>query len=311
MKNWLAMTAVLAALVAFVPEAAAQKEKSKSDLYKEIAKLSQTKKPEDQDKAYALGKEYITRFGSEAGDETKKVRDFVGKYRWFLFNDAIEKNKVDEALVLGREVLKEQPENTSAMMGLVFAAYKDPEKLKDRAVADEMAAMSRKAVELIEAGKATDGKYDPFSDKNSAHAYMLYFEGHFTAPKDKKAAAVSYYKSALVDSPVKTAPAAYSGLVDYYESAYEKFSAELTAKKDSMSDAEFNAATAKNNLIVDMMLDAYARAVKYGELEKAPQTAAWKARLKQVYTYRKKSDAGLDAYISGIEKTPLPDPSKL
>lgn len=305
------MAAVLTALVAFVPEAASQTEKSKTDLYKEIVKLTQTKKPDDQDKAYAMGKEFITRFGGEQGDELKKVRDFVTKYRWFLFNDAIEKNKVDDALVLGREVLKDQPENTSAMMGLVFAAYKDPAKLKDAAVAEEMAAMSRKAVELIEAGKATDGKYDPFSDKNSAHAYMLYFEGHFTGPKDKKAAAVSYYKSAQVDSPVKSAPAAYTGLVDYYESAYEKFSAELNAKKNTMSDAEFTAATAKNNMIVDMMLDAYARAVKYGEAEKAPQTAAWKERLKQVYTYRKKTDAGLDAYISGIDKTPLPDPSKL
>ncbi|MDM7922354.1 MAG: hypothetical protein QUS14_08635 [Pyrinomonadaceae bacterium] len=309
MKIRLALAAAFAAIAVFAPATFAQKEKSRSDLYKEIVKLTQSKKAEDKDKAYVLGKEYVTRFGSEENDDLKKVKEYVGKYRNFLFFDSIEKSKWQEGYSAGREILQAEPENANVLMNMVYAGYRDTASYSNAAFAEEMAGYSRRAAALLEAGKVTN--FDPFTDRNSALGYVIFFEGHFTAPKDKKAAAAIFYKATQIDGPIKTTAVAYSGLADYYETTYEKFSADVNARRNTMSDAEYTAAMAKNDQIIDAMLDAYARAVKYGEAEKMPQAAGWRQRFEQVYQYRKKSTAGIAEYVAGIEKTPLPDPGKL
>lgn len=311
MKYKLAVVAAIAAFVIFAPSAFAQKERSKADLFKEIVKLSQSKKDADKDKAYELSKEYVTRFGSEEGDELKKVREFAGKYRTFLFFDAIKKTQRDQAFAIGREMLKDDPDNLTVMMNLAFEGYAYTDKWSDAAFANEVAGYSQRSIEMIEAGNVKGNNFEPFTDKNSAIGYLNFYVGHFNLNKDKKVAAVSFYRSTQVEGPLKDAAAPYIGVADYYEDMYRKFSTELNVKRSSMSDAEIDAATAKNDKIVDAMLDAYARGTKRAEAEKNPQAGVWKERLAQIYTYRKKSAAGLAEYIAGIDKTSMPNPADI
>ncbi len=311
MKYKFAVVAAIAAFVIFPPAAMAQKEKPKADLFKEIVKLSQSKKDEDKKKAYGLSKEYMTRFGSEDSEDMKKVRDFAGKYRTFLFFDAIKKTQRDQAFAIGREMLKDNPDDLMVMMNLAFEGYAYTEKWSDAAFANEVAGYSQRSIEMLEAGNVKDNNFEPFTDKNAALGYLNFYVGHFNLNKDKKVSAVNFYRSTQVEGPLKDAAAPYIGIADYYEDAYRKFSTELNVKRSSMSDAEIDAAAVKNDKIVDAMLDAYARGVKRAEAEKNPQAAVWKARLAQIYTYRKKSEAGLADYISAIDKTPMPNPADI
>ncbi len=311
MKFKLAVVAVIAAFVIFAPAAMAQKEKSKADLFKEIVKLSQSKKDADKDKAYELSKEYVTRFGAEDDADLIKVRDFAGKYRTFSFFEAIKKTQRDQAFAIGREMLKDDPDNLSVMMNLAFEGYADTAKWADAAFANEVVGYSRRSIELLEADKVKENNFEPFTDKNAALGYLNFYIGHFNIEKDKKVSAASFYRSTQVEGPLKEASAPYIGIADYYEDMYRKFSTELNVKRSSMSDVEIDVATARNNKIVDAMLDAYARGIKRAEAEKHPQAAAWKERLGQIYNYRKKSAAGLAEYLAGVDKTPMPNPADI
>ena len=88
--------------------------------------------------------------------------------------------------------------------------------------------------------------------------------------------------------------------------------ADLRVKADAKKtgDPEFKAESAKADKTVELMMDAYARAVKRGSVDKNPNVEIWKQRLTQVYTFVKKSDKGLSEYIDQTDATPMPDPGK-
>ncbi|MBK9765720.1 MAG: hypothetical protein IPP63_01135 [Chloracidobacterium sp.] len=60
-------------LVSFV---SAQSSPSMDELFKQIATLSNTKKPEDMEKAFQLSKDFLKRFGNEKDNRIAKVKTF-------------------------------------------------------------------------------------------------------------------------------------------------------------------------------------------------------------------------------------------
>ena len=98
----------------------------------------------------------------------------------------------------------------------------------------------------------------------------------------------------------------------YYEDIYAKLSTELKAKvaAKTISDAAIKKDQARINGAIDLMMDAYARTCKLAEAAKHPNYSNWKARLDQIYKFRKESDAGIAEYITKINALPLPDPAK-
>jgi hypothetical protein len=112
------------------------------------------------------------------------------------------------------------------------------------------------------------------------------------------------------DSQVKTYSFPYYVIADFYEKQYARESAAVKAKLDAgaLSDEQLKSEQARLNGIVGNMLDAYARAIKYGETEKNPNAATWKQRFSDVYKFLKKSDAGLNEYLANQPNTALPDP---
>ncbi len=272
----------------------------------EIAVLSKSRKPEDLDKAYQLGKEFLATYGKDKNDQVTKIKSFVDKYREHAFYVAVDGKKFAEAFAAGKEMLAEQPDNAEVLMNLAYTGYNSYSVNRDRTYADESIGFAKKAIALFDSGKYPK-VFAPFKDKTEASAFLHFIEGTLLFDVDKKAGASEIYKAAQYDSIVKNSADTYSVLATYYEGVYEKGSNELKSKNPN--DADFNSVTDKINKVIDQMMDAYARAVKRGEAEKNPNAPQWRQRLVEIYKFRNKSDAGLAEYINVVDNAPLPDPS--
>ncbi|MEP6903892.1 MAG: hypothetical protein ABJA66_19370 [Actinomycetota bacterium] len=308
--NKMLLAAVLAiAATCFVTSTFAQKQKSKEELFKEIVTLSNTKKPEDTEKAYQLSKEFLNRFPKEKDENAQKLKKFVKGYRENSFFKAYEEKKFADVFAIGKEILADEPDNISISMNLGYAGYDAMLKSNDKSFGDDSIKYSKQTLQLFEAGKVP-ASFAPFSNKDEAFAWMYYVIGFFSTEKDPKESAINFYKSTLYESSIKKTAQPYYVIAFYYESVYEKMSAEFSAKSKAktIDDAQINAETEKINIVLDQMIDAYARAYKFGEIEKNPSKDEWKKRLTEVYLFRKRPEAALDAYLNYVMATPLKDP---
>jgi hypothetical protein len=300
--------AVFTLLIAALAGTAVAQKKSKDETFKEIATLTNTKKPEDSEKAYQLAKEFFAQNPKEKGDVVTKIKDWIKRYRENKFYSAIDAKDFALAFPLGKEILADEPENTSVTMLLAYGGFDALAQKQDKSYGDDALAYGKKSLELMEKGNLPSN-FAPFANKEDALAWMYYIIATFTSDKNLKEAAGHYYKATLYESQIKKTSQPYYVIAYYYESLYEKLSEALKAKAKGLSDAEFKAETEKVDKIVDQMMDAYARAYTLGTAEKNPNAAAWKDRLTQVYQYRKKTTAGLDAFITYIVSTPFVDPT--
>ncbi len=309
-RTFSAIVVVLAAML-FVSSSFAQKPPSKEELLKQIATLSNTKKPEDTTKAYAAGKDYLARFGKDTDTNTAKVRAYVDAYRQKQFYLLLDAKNYNDGFALGKEMLAEQPDNLDVLMNLAYAGYATSATPEGAAFANDAIAYSRKAVQLLEAG-TTPKSFAPFLDKNDATAYSYFIDGSLSMDKEPAAAAGKIYKATQIDSQIKNDPLAYYLIAAYYEDIYAKLSTDLKAKTaaKTITDEESKKVMARINEAIDMMLDAYARTCKRAEATKNPNYGTWKARLDQVYKFRKGTSDGIAEFITYKNTTPLADPSK-
>lgn len=297
MKKLFSFAAIVLASTVFISSTNAQKPPTKEELLKQIATLSNTKKPEDSAKAYELGKEYLVRFSKEPDANTPKIKVYVDKYRENQFFVHIDAKKYAEAFTIGKEILAEYPEKIEVLTNLAYAGYAASGSPAGDVYVNDAIAYSRKSIQLLDAGK-TAASFAPFLDKNESVAYMYFIDGSLTIESEPAAAAGKIYRSTQMESQIKNDPVAYYLVAMYYENVYAKLAAE--AKKDP----------ARINAAIDLMMDAYARTCKRAEAMKHPNYATWKARLDQVYKFRKGSDAGFAEYMTQTNAAPLADPTK-
>ena len=300
----------IAVLLTLVVSAFAQKPKSKDDLFKQIGALVNTKKPEDAEKAYPLAKEFLSRFGADNDPKVKSIKAFADSFREHSLYVDLESKKYADGFRIGREILTEQPTNVDVLMNLAYAGY-TAVTARDNSYVDEGLYYAKKVLELLDAGTVPKS-FDPFKDKTEASAFMYFVVGNLQLDKDKKEAATNLYKATQFESQIKTNSVPYFLIASFYEGEYEKLAADLRVKADAKKtgDPEFKAESAKADKTVELMMDAYARAVKRGSVDKNPNVEIWKQRLTQVYTFVKKSDKGLSEYIDQTDATPMPDPGK-
>ena len=297
----------IAVLLTLVVSAFAQKQKSKPDAIKEIATLTNSKKPDELEKGYQLCKDFLQRFGTDTDDAVVKIKKFVESYRNDKFLKAVDGGKYADGSALGKEILAEQPENVDVKINLAYMGYNAATK-GDRAYVPDTVDYAGKAIQAIDAGTMPKS-FAPFKEKDETLGWLHYMIGSLMFDKDMKTYVGDVYKATQYESSIKHASVPYYMIVTYYESIYEKMTIQLRSKSPRESDyKDFADATDK---AVDRMLDAYARLCIRAEAEKNPSAGTWKARLTQIYTFRKKSDAGLAEFISAAEKSPFPDPSKL
>ena len=168
----------------------------------------------------------------------------------------------------------------------------------------------KKTLKLFESG-IFPTNYSPFKDKQDTIAFMYFVIGNLSVPKDLKTAAANIYKSTLYESQIKSSSQPFAQIANYYEDVYQKLSTDLNAKvkAKTISDADFKTENEKVEKVVDLMLDAYARAYKRAEATNDPDKTNLKTRLAQIYQFRKKTEAGFDAFVTYINNTPMPDPA--
>lgn len=288
----------------------AQSKESKDETYNKIAKLTQTKKAEDADKAYQMGKEFLAKYGKDDDEKVKKIKAFAENYRNNIFNTKLDQVKTAEAIAIGKEILALEPENSYVTMNLAYAGFDAQQKNKDNSFGAESVQYAKQTLSLLEAGKLPK-TFQPFKDQTEATAFMYYLIGNFSLDSNLKEAAQNFYKSVGYESRIKTDSFPYYVISAYYEKEYAIQAADFKAKYESKTpdDAEVKAAQVKLDKLVGNMLDAYARAIKFGEAEKNSNLPIWKQRFTDVYKFLKKSDAGMNEYLASQPNTALPDPN--
>jgi hypothetical protein len=310
MKNLFAAAFLLLLAVILVTPGFAQKPKSKDDAFREIVDLTKTKKTEDQDKAYELSKGFLTRFGKDKDDNVKKVKTFYDNVREHKLYVALEGSKFADAFSFGKEILAEQPENTGVLFNLAYAGY-NAQVGGDKSFVDDSISFARRAVQLLEAGKLPK-TFAPFKDQAETTAFMYFVDGKLNIEKDPKNAIGNIYKATLLESSVKTSPAAYNQIAVYYEDIYARSTSELKVRVDAktINAADLKIENEKIGKVIDLMLDAYVRTYKRSDPKMGEAYEQIKQRLTQVYNFRKHTDEGLKEFIEFTNTTPMPDPSK-
>lgn len=174
----------------------------------------------------------------------------------------------------------------------------------------EALANARKAIQAIESGKAPT-EWTPYKGKDDTLAHLYYALASLNLRSAPDQAIDALHKAAQFNSELKQSASTYFYLAYAYETG--PYRALSTAYQQQFADKpetpQGKAALDKLNVVIDRMIDAYARAVAAaGNDPKVQQAkAGWMASLTNYYKFRNNnSEAGLPELIAGALSKPLP-----
>ena len=151
----------------------------------------------------------------------------------------------------------------------------------------------------------------PFKDKDDTLAQLYYTVGFLNLKSAPDRAIEPLIKAAKFETDLKKSPSIYYYIGVAYESGPYKsmaaaFQTNFAGKEET---AQSKLALEKLNVIIDLMIDAYARAVAAAgnEPANAQSKTAWSAKLTEFYKFRHEgSDVGMSELITGALAKPLP-----
>jgi hypothetical protein len=288
----------------------AQDKGKKEENFQKIAKLSNSKKPEEKEKAYVMGKDFIAAYGKDTDDKVTKIKDFVAGYELDKLYNLIDAGKTDDAFLLGKDILEKNPENVEVTLSLAYGGYDALNKRKDDSFGGDTIVFAKQTLSFFEKGKLPKSFF-PWKNQADATAWMYAILGNFTQEYEPKEAAIHFYNALKNDSELKSQPALYVSIANYYEGVYQQMATAFKAKHSSKvnEDAEMKADNDKIDIVLDRMIDSFARAVKISETAKTTNSESLKTRLTEIYKFRKKTDAGLNELLNNILSTPMPMPN--
>jgi len=263
--------------------------------------------------AYQAARDYLQRYQKDKDEYTNYLSKWVAIYesddRKRQLGGLINEKKFAEAYRVGAKILAEEPDYLRAQIDLGYAGYLAASN-KDESHNADAIAYARKAIQAIEGGKVPS-EWAPFKGKDDTLAYLNYAIGFMTLKTSPATAIDSLLKAAQYDSDIKKTASTYYFLAVAYESGpYKTMS---TAYQNTFANkpetAESKAALEKLNVVMDRIIDAYARAIAAaGADPKTEQSRKeWLAQLTNYYKFRNGgSDAGLTEFIAGSLKKPLP-----
>ena len=263
--------------------------------------------------AYQAARDYLQKYQK---DKDQYV-DYLQKWVTFYERDERKRNlpilinekKFSEAYSTGAKILADEPNYLRAQIDLGYAGY-IAASAKEEAYTKDALDYARKAIQAIESGKAPT-EWAPFKGKDDTLAYLNYAVGFMTLKTAPDQAIDSLLKAAQYDSEIKKTPSTYYFLAAAYESGpYKTQSASYqTLYANKPETPESKAALEKLNVVMDRIIDAYARAIAAaGTDPKTEQSRKeWTAQLANYYKFRHDgSDAGMTEFIAAALQKPLP-----
>ena len=246
-------------------------------------------KGEEQQAAYL--KNFVTLY--EKATRKDRITDFV-----------YVKKDYAKAFEIGKQVLAEEPENLKVLIDLAYAGYAS----KNPAYTADTLTYAKKAIQLIESGKAPDS-WSPYVSKDEALSYLYNAIASFQ--KDPAEALKPLLKAAQLEGKINKDPLTFASLAGAYnDGPYAKLSADYEARfKGKDETPESKLALENINQLMDRMIDALARAVALAGNDPKYQAnkTAWMETLRGWYKFRHNdSDTGLTEMIAGILQKPLP-----
>ena len=263
--------------------------------------------------AYQAAREYLQRYQKDKDQYTDYLNKWVNAYerdeRKRNLPGLINEKKFGEAYKTGARILSDEPDYLRAQIDLGYAGY-IAASAKDESHNAEALAYATKAIQLIESGK-TPSEWAPFKGKDDTLAYLNYAVGYLKLKTNPTEAIDSLLKAASLESDIKRTPSTYYFLAVAYESGPYKtlstaYQTEFANKPETPAS---KAALEKLNVLMDRIMDAYARAIAAaGTDPKTEQSRKeWTAQLTNYYKFRNNgADTGLTEFIANSLKKPLP-----
>lgn len=263
--------------------------------------------------AYQAARDYLQKYQKDKDQYTDYLQKWVAAYerddRKRQLGGLINEKKFAEAYKVGERILTDDPDYLRAQIDLGYAGYLAASS-KDESHNAEALSYARKAIQAIESGK-TPSEWAPFKGKDDTLAYLNYAVGFLTLKNAPEQAIDSLIKAATYESDIRRTPSTYYFLAVAYESGpYKTMS---TAYQNTYANKpetpESKAALERLNVVMDRIVDAYARAIQTAGSD--PKTEAsrkeWLAQLSNYYKFRHGgSDAGITEFIAASMQKPLP-----
>jgi hypothetical protein len=307
------MTAAFMAisLGAFSPIAVAQEtdDPVKIEIYKRFV----ANHKDNPGAAYQAARDYLQKYTKDKDQYIDYLTKWVAVYerdeRKRNLPGLINEKKFTEAYKTGARILSDEPDYLRAQIDLGYAGY-IAASAKDESHNAEALAYATKAIQAIESGKAPS-EWAPFKGKDDTLAYLNYAVGFLKLKTNPADSIDPLLKAATLESDIKRTPSTYYFLAVAYESGPYKtlstaYQTEFANKPETPAS---KAALEKLNVLMDRIIDAYARAIfAAGTDPKTEQSRKdWTAALTNYYKFRNNgSDAGLKEFIDATAKKPLP-----
>ena len=265
------------------------------------------------DAAYQAARDYLAKYTKDKDQYTDYLAKWVAAYerddRKRQLGGLINEKKFDEAYKVGAKILADEPDYLRAQIDLGYAGYLAASNKNEAHNADAL-MYARKAIQAVESGKAP-GEWAPFKGKDDTLAYLNYAVGFLTLKTNPDQAIDSLIKAAMYESDIRRTPSTYYFLAVAYEAGpYKTMStAYQTNFANKPETPESKAALAKLNVVMDRIVDAYARAIATaGTDPKTEQSRKeWTAQLGNYYKFlHEGNDAGMMDFIKNVLQKPLP-----
>jgi tetratricopeptide (TPR) repeat protein len=263
--------------------------------------------------AYQAARDYLQKYPKDKDQYIEYLQKWVMFYerdeRKRRLPGLINEKNFVEAYRTGAKILADEPDYLRAQIDLGYAGYLAASG-KNETYNAEALGYARKAIQAIEAGK-TPTEWAPFKGKDDTLAYLNYAVGYLTLKTTPDQAIDSLLKAAQYDSDIKKTPSTYYFLAVAYESG--PYKTQSTAFQSVFANKpetpESKAALEKINVLMDRIIDAYARAIAAaGTDPKTEQSRKeWLTQLTNYYKFRHEgNDAGLTEFIAASLQKPLP-----
>ena len=263
--------------------------------------------------AYQAARDYLQKYQKDKDQYVDYLQKWMRAYesdeRKENLPGLINQKNFAEAFATGAKILAEEPNNLRVQIDLGYAGYLAA-SAKNEQFNSTALDYARKAIQQIDAGKAP-AEWAPFKSKDDTLAYLHYAVGFLTLKTDPNNAIDSLLKAAQLESDIKKTPSTYYFLAVAYESGpYKTLSTDYQAKYANKPETpESKAALEKLNVVMDRIIDAYARAIAAAGTDPKTQQnrTDWTAKLSTYYKFRHEgSDAGMNEFIAAALQKPLP-----